>query len=42
MAQLYNPLSKPSQSAAGQLSIYLDEVNWASCLVPASGGSDLR
>ena len=30
MAQLYNPLSKPSQSAADQLSIYLDEVNWAS------------
>ncbi len=30
MAQLYNPLQKPSQARTNQLSIFLDEVNWIS------------
>lgn len=30
MAQLYNPLQKPSQATANKLSVYLDEVNWVS------------
>ena len=30
MVQLYNPLQKPTQATANQLSIYLDDVNWAS------------
>ena len=30
MAQLYNPLQKPSQATAKQLSVYLDGVSWAS------------
>ena len=29
MVQLYNPLQKPTQATANQLSIYLDDVNWA-------------
>ena len=30
MAQLYNPLQKPSQATVNKLSVYLDEVNWVS------------
>ena len=30
MAQLFNPLQKPSQATANKLAIYLDEVNWVS------------
>ena len=30
MVKLYNPLQKPSQATANQLSVYFDEVNWVS------------
>jgi hypothetical protein len=30
MVKLYNPLQKPSQATTNQLSVYFDEVNWAS------------